>query len=231
MLQMMCAYIKLLMMLFGSACEHMANVTTIFFLVKDRMAMFEKISSHQVGNLLWAIFADARAYFSTPHDQMGNPPVSTLDWLIGAMRGGSLPSTLGTPIQSMFGSAGRVPAITQGQQHQDAEQEGPRYQRTSQGPNLSVHSKIEAATAEARRCVPNVDYRQVYAVAPTPKPRLSRLKLSQGGCFDHLFFGKCTNRACSFKHDGQLNEAKVDDTINVMRPALAKFVEVNSGQG
>jgi hypothetical protein len=53
MLQMLlCAYIKLLMMVFGSSCEYMPQVTTIFFLVKDRMAMFEKIKCNQVVHLL-----------------------------------------------------------------------------------------------------------------------------------------------------------------------------------
>jgi hypothetical protein len=223
MLQMLCAYIKLLIMLFGPRCEHMAHVTTIFFLVKERMAMYERMTRNQVAHLLWAVFVDGRSYFSTPHDHMGNPPVSTLDWLIGAMRGGSLPEVLGTPIQSLFGgtatSAGN-PYRIQGAPEAEG---GLRYQREPQAPNPNVHVKIEAATAEARRLNPEVDFRLATAAA-NPKPRLSDLQLYRGGCFNYLFFGKCRNHRCSFAHDGQVSEAKVEGVINKMRPALAQFV-------
>jgi hypothetical protein len=90
LLQMLCAYIKLLMMLFGNRCEHMANVTTIYFLIRDKMAIFERMEKKHVAHLLWSIFVDARAYFNTPFDEMGNPPVSSLDWLIGGMRSGAV---------------------------------------------------------------------------------------------------------------------------------------------
>ena len=92
------------MMMFGTACEHMASVTIVYFLLQECMATFQVITKDQVAHLLWAIFVDARAYFNTPYDIMGNPPVSSLDWLIGAMKGGPLPSALGTPITSLFGS-------------------------------------------------------------------------------------------------------------------------------
>jgi hypothetical protein len=48
LLQMLCAYIKLLMMMFGRSCEHMANVMTIYFLVKDKMAIFERMDKSHV---------------------------------------------------------------------------------------------------------------------------------------------------------------------------------------
>ena len=93
------------MMMFGSACEHiMTSVTASSFFIQERMATFQLINKIQVAHLLWAIFVDTRAYFNTPHDIMGNPPVSSLDWLIGAMKGGSLPSVLGTPLNFLFGS-------------------------------------------------------------------------------------------------------------------------------
>jgi hypothetical protein len=98
LLQMLCAYIKLLMLLFGSRCKHMANITSIYFLVKDRMAIFERMDKNNVAHLLWAIFVDTHSYFNMTHDVMGNPPVSSLDWQIGAMKGSAMPATLWTPL-------------------------------------------------------------------------------------------------------------------------------------
>lgn len=232
LLQMLCAYIKLLMMMFGSSCEHMRNVTTIYYLIKDKMSTFELLEKNNVAHLLWAIFTDARSYFNTAHDIMGNPPVSSLDWLIGALKGGTLPSTLGTPLQSLLsreGGPAKTPRGDGGQANNRRPEEPatPRYQRGPQEPNTNVHAKIEAATAAARRCNPRVDYRMVMQTAPQPKPRITVMQLNRAGCFDYLFFGNCSNSRCSFKHDGEVDEAKIDGAIDKMRPGLAKFVELN----
>jgi hypothetical protein len=217
------------MMLFGSACEHMMSVTTICFLIQDRMATFQALDKHQVAHLLWAIFVDARSYFNTPHDIVGNPPVSSLDWLIGATRGGALPSTLGTPLTSLFGASegvGNPCQVEAGSSNRQAEV--PRQQRGTPPPNTNVHTRIEAATAEARRCNPRVDYRMVMATAPHPKPRITVISLKRAGCFDYLFFGKCANDRCSFNHDGEIDESKIDNAIEKMQPGLTKFVELNN---
>ena len=102
---MLCYYIKLLMMMFGTACKHMTSATTIYFLLQEHMSTFPVMTKEQVAHLiLWAIFIDARANFNMPHDIVGNLPVSSLDWLIGAMKWWSLPSALGTPMTLLFRS-------------------------------------------------------------------------------------------------------------------------------
>ena len=133
----------------------------------------------QVAHLLWAIFIDARAYFNTPHAIMGNPPVSSLDWLIGAMKGGSfLPSALGTPITSLFGSTGSASNPYQLESGSSGcRDEGPCYQRGCPSLNTNVNAQIEAATAAAGRCNANLDYWLVMNTAPHPKPRITTMML------------------------------------------------------
>jgi hypothetical protein len=224
MLKMICAYIKLLMILFGNGCEHLMNVTAIYYLVLDRHAVYESISRNNVAHLLWAIFSDARGYFNDAHDVMGNPPTSNLGWLLNAMRGGSLPSTLGTPLQALFSGSETVDRSGGGA---GGSGDRPPQRGGPAAPNPNVNSRIEAATATARQKNSNVDYRLVMATCPLPKPRITTLQLSRGGCFDYLFFGKCNNGRCSFKHDGVVDESKIDGAIDKMRPGLAKFVELN----
>ena len=67
-----------------------------------------------------------------------------------------------------------------------ARDEVPRYQRGSPSPNANVNARIEAATAAARRCNSNLDYRLIMATAPHPKKDpISRKKLEKGdACFD-----------------------------------------------
>ena len=66
------------------------------------------------------------------------------------------------------------------------------------------------------------------STVPHPKPWITTIMLKRAGCFDYLFFGKCSDERCLFKHDGDLHESKVDGVIEKMRPRLAKFVEINS---
>jgi hypothetical protein len=186
------------------------------------------MTKHNAAHLLWAVFTDARSYFNTPHDVMGNPPISHLDWMIGGLRGGTIPQTLGTPLISLFGDSRELNPHPSGVGSGGrAEPEVARYQRGSPPPNNNVHARIEAATASARQCNPDVDYRAVMAVAPQPKPRISSLQLNRGGCFNYLFFGKCADPRCSFRHDGEIDESKIDAAIDKMKPGLAKFVERN----
>jgi hypothetical protein len=216
---MLCACVKLLMMMFGSACEHMAHLTTISLLVKDKMAIFEGMDRNHVAHLLWAMFVDACLCFSTPHDVMGKPPVSLLDRLIGAMKGGTLPLTLGTPLQSLFGR-GSGNQIEGGQDRSQQEEEpggpGIRKDRPT-GPNINPHARIEAVATAARRCKPGANCCLVMATTPLPRPWITLLQLNRARCFNCLFFGECTNPQCSFKHDGKVDKSNVDG-------AIAKFV-------
>jgi hypothetical protein len=42
----------------------MANVTTIYFLVRDKMSIFERMEKTHVAHLQWAIFVDVWAFSS-----------------------------------------------------------------------------------------------------------------------------------------------------------------------
>jgi hypothetical protein len=163
-----------------------------------------------VAHLLWAIFTDAQDYFNTPHDVINNPPVSHLDWIIGGMKGGNLPTMLGTLLQAFCGSGngtGNPYQIEKGSVGGNNEPGGPKHPRGSPAPNTMVHSRIETATAAARQCNPDVDYWMLMAIAPHPKPRITTMQLH------YLFFGKCAGAHCSFKHDGEVNESKIDGVI------------------
>jgi hypothetical protein len=89
---------------------------------------------------MWLIFNGP--YSST----CGHFPVSSLlllDWLIEAMRSGTMPATLGTPLQSILGGS---EGGTGGGNCQEGDPNGPRY--LSKGPKhpantKNVHAKIE----------------------------------------------------------------------------------------
>jgi hypothetical protein len=209
------------MMMFGRSCERIVNVTAICHLVKEKMATFERVDRNQVAHLLWAIFADARACFNAPHDIVGNPPLSSLDWLIGAMKGGTLPATLGTPLQSIFG---RVNDAVGGSASQEEE---PRCRRGPQPINANLRSRIEAVTAAARRCNPTVSL-QVGDV---------RCAATQSEDCHHATQARQLLRPPVLRkmlilelrlHNSEVDESKIEGVTNKMRLGLDKFVEVNS---
>jgi hypothetical protein len=85
-LQMLGAYTKPLIMLFGAQCAHLAHMMQIHQIFHAGVAMYqERISNVQVIHILWLVFIDARTYFSTPHDVMGNPQESRLKYIVGLM--------------------------------------------------------------------------------------------------------------------------------------------------
>ena len=45
--QMLCSYIKLLMIMFGTACEHMTSATAIYFLLQERLSTFQVMTSKE----------------------------------------------------------------------------------------------------------------------------------------------------------------------------------------
>jgi hypothetical protein len=196
-------------------------------LIKDKMAIFERMDANNVAHLRWATFTDARWYFNATHNVMGNPSASSFDWLIGAMESGTLAATLGAPLSPCLdGAVGPSKEVKQEATHRRKSRgidEGPQ----PPAPNTNVHSRIEAATSASGRCNPAVDHQMVMAVAPLPKPRITTMQLKRAGCFEHLFFGKCATSGCSFKHDGEVEESKIDGAIAKMRPGLAKFVKLN----
>lgn len=134
--------------LFGPECD--AQASTIYFCVKELVAMFQMINKEQLAHLFRSILIDPGSYFSTPQDQMGNPPASRLDWLASAIRSGSLPTTMGVPLLvSMFGNARsgpRNPLATSGSQNGNQE-----HGRQAGGScaNFQGHAKTAKATAHA----------------------------------------------------------------------------------
>jgi hypothetical protein len=230
-LQMLGAYIKLLIMMFGAHCGHLAHVLRIHQIFHSGAAMYQRVSSVQVAHVLWSVFIDARTYFSTPHDIMGNPPESRLKYIVGLMEAGSLPTPMGTPLLSMFGNGDGPPnPLTTGGQT-GAQQGGGTQTPANSGPpwmNHEVDPKIAAATAEAHRCSPTVNFRMVAMATSPPRPQLSTMQLCRGGCFDYHFFGRCDAKNCSWKHNGRVNDTKVEAVLVKMKPALAQFVSANS---
>ena len=80
LLQMLCACIKLLMMLLGTVCcEHMTNTTTIYFLIQEpAMTAFQVRDKKWVAHLLWPCLWTP-GYISIPvtlrlADRQAEPP-------------------------------------------------------------------------------------------------------------------------------------------------------------
>ena len=123
--------------------------------------MYQSVTSVQVAHFWWSIFIDARTYFSTPHDMMGNPPESRLTYIVGLMEAGSLPTPMGTPLLSMVGYGQDPPnPLGVGSQNGSSPQAAP----AGAGPpwtNAGIDPRITAATAEAFRCASTVHFRVV----------------------------------------------------------------------
>jgi hypothetical protein len=143
------------------------------------------------------------------------------------MEAGQMPSSIGTPLLTMFseGQKSINPLLNRPQQITGGggESGGP-WINTEDG---GAHLKIAAATAAAILCDKAVNFAKVAKVATT-RLTLSNMQVSRGGCFDYHFFGRCASHNCSYKHAGRVNESKIDAVIQKMEPALKQFVTANS---
>ena len=91
-----------------------------------------------VARLPWAIFVDARACFNAANDVMGNPSVSSSDWLIGTMRGSS--EQVMRPTTRANWRAGKEAT---------RRRKGPGASQAPQPPNANTRTTIKAATSAA----------------------------------------------------------------------------------
>ena len=77
LLQMLKAYVTLLMVLCGNRCLHLAEVKEMHWILQEHIDMFEYISWEDIAQLLWSVFLDW-VFFTQDLTPTGEPPKSSL---------------------------------------------------------------------------------------------------------------------------------------------------------
>ena len=102
MLSLLRKYIRLLTVLFGPGCAHLAEVQGVYQILSAKSAVYETMTADLVAETLWHVFIDAREYFSYAGPGL---PDSQLFALRDCLRSCSLKVTINCPIDLLLGRA------------------------------------------------------------------------------------------------------------------------------
>lgn len=209
----------------GLRCNHRAMVMRVALALRDQASLFENITPRQVASLLWAIFIDARRFFSSAADvTTGVLPSSNLTFLVSQVQSGFLSKNSGVPYEDLVPATGPMTARQAAGTMPSGEATG-----SSQKVYTNVPSALKAALAGARVAYPKVTIKEMLQAANMP---YQQVRLGPpGSCMDFLALGKCRDPKCNYKHDNMvtLREAQVNSAAPKLKQALEKYQAANPG--
>jgi hypothetical protein len=110
LLQLLSNYIRLLKAIAGIRCKHLEEVTAIQRALRNRVDLFVDIKSREIIFILWAIFLDAREFFSHQIEDSAPVPESQLKYTTTFLSLGRIPSNImGVPLEQ-FGERVSYPS-------------------------------------------------------------------------------------------------------------------------
>jgi hypothetical protein len=96
-LQLLSNYIHLLKATVGIKCKHLKEVTAIWCTLRNRVDLFVEIRIQEIIFILWAVFLDAREFFSHQIEDATHIPESQLKYTTAFLSLGWVPSDIMGP--------------------------------------------------------------------------------------------------------------------------------------
>jgi hypothetical protein len=227
LLQVLSSYIKLLKTVVGSRSAHAREVVAIRKKLRTRMDLYVSIGPRNILYLLWAIFLDAREFFSQ-EVQPGEPlPESQLRYTTSFIGVGRIPTDImGVPV-AQFGIDRQQPRgapVSEGSSRSSQELFKPADyvpHRNAEVPDdISVLTdplmvKFPKATAAALMSHANLKYEDIRVG-------------NNGACLNFNLLGICNDPNCSYRH----TKAKpTDERIQLVRDKLEPAIQAYMAEG
>ena len=229
------AYQTFLKIIFGGYCAHYIEVVAIRKTLSRKVDDYSTMAPGDVAGLLWAIFCDARDFFSEPAvgDELPKSNLlATRMWL----ETGSLKVPFNVPTDRLLGFARPSPSLpgqVQPAGAGTAEQlfgGGAGTPRKSQGQppwkNPTPNAVLIAAVQPAVTKNPNVRVLDLM-LATQPRLRYKEVRVGRpGSCLDVAFMGVCKAPGCDYDHAPQetIPAAKAAKLAIVLKKAATAYV-------
>jgi hypothetical protein len=203
LIRLMTTYMTFVAKTVGVRCPHHTEVRAIRKILLQKVATYESMSPDKVAEVLWAIFVDARNYFSTLAE--GDVlPTSTLTFARHWLSSGSIKTTEGCPIQKLLGiNQGYTPAIA-GPIASRGESSlfGPTKPPSQDVPiiNASPVAILIAAVKPILARHPKVSVKKIMDASDPPVTYKTVKVGAPGACLDFHILGRCIVPSCSFTH-------------------------------
>jgi hypothetical protein len=247
MLSLLRKYIRLLTVLFGPGCAHLAEVQGVYQILSAKSAVYEKITADLVAETLWHVFIDAREYFSYTGPGL---PDSQLFAFRDCLRSCSLKVTINCPTDLLLGrpSPSVAPVVSR------TSSAGGGRSRASGGSASTMSTltgsaavprgtpemvggkwmnptpipEIVSIMADFRARKPGVD---MYTLMRSQKLLMSDVGIGgRGQCMDFMYFGECGRTGCTYSHiAGAVSSGKRRDVIKKMTKAVAGYLAEETG--
>jgi hypothetical protein len=189
------------------------------------IAIYQGMSPQDVAQLLWAIFMDARIFYSnTAGDPLPKSDLVMLQMLLGT---GSVKTSLNCPVQRLLGMAPGHTVVTDEASlasGMSSLSDGILVpiggQRSMMKTNAHYHPKLAAAMAPLVAKHPMARLSAVINAGRDPL-KFADIRIGvNGSCLDMHYLGRCTAEGCNYKH-GNVGQA-ADDHVQKILPRLKK---------
>jgi hypothetical protein len=199
LLQLLANYQRLLVVLVGSKSAHTREVTAMRRKLRAKFDLYAGIGPREIIYLLWAIFLDAREFFS--HQIGANEPFpeSQLRYTTSFLGIGRIPvDIMGVPM-AQFGIGPRSTNTTVGSSRSGNEE--PEMFRPADWvvpKNDSIADDISAITSPLLEKFPHATMHEIMSHGSL---KYDDVRVgNKGACLNYNMLGVCNDKACTYRH-------------------------------
>ena len=236
LLRLLAAYLLFIVVLGGRSSNHYLEVIAIRRALCKQLAIYEKMTPADVAEIVWAIFMDARSFYS---DGSVDPlPVSNLMMLRMYLNTGSIKKSLNCPVDRLLGVdrgpasliSGSAGSLSSGMSSLSGGSGLSSAGSAQSKVNGHHHADLKRATADLIRRHPDVRFIQVMDSLPS---RLTYPEIKVGGagsCLDMHYLGRCKNAGCHYKHGvvGAVAAVRAAAVLPRVKQAVAAYLAAQS---
>jgi hypothetical protein len=229
MLQLLSNYIRLLGILVGTRSAHTREVIAIRRKLREKIDLYIDVGPWEIIFLLWAIFLDAREFFSHQVGPTEVLPESQLRYTTNFIGVGRIPmDIMGVPLQQ-FGAQhprGTGTLITA-----DSSVTGSndifRPAEWVTPTNPSVADDISALTMPLLEKFPHATAEALMAHSDL---RYDDIRIgNKGACLNYNLLGICKDRSCSYRHSkAQPTPERIKAVTKKLKTAVDSFISAGA---
>jgi hypothetical protein len=225
LLQLMSNYIRLLVTLVGAKSAHTREVVAMRRKLRAKIDLYVGIGPWEIIYLLWAIFLDAREFFSRQIGKTDPLPESQLRYTTSFLGIGRIPvDIMGVPL-SQFGVGNRSLASTADSTRSgDNDAEGMFRPADWVVPqNASIPDDVSAITLPLLDTFPKATMNDIMSHGSL---KYEDIRVgNKGACLNFNLLGVCNNKSCTYQHSkANPTDERVKAVTKKLGPAIQGFI-------
>ena len=232
LLQLLSNYVRLLKAAAGMKCKHLEEVTAMRRTLRNRVDLFVDVKPREIIFILWAIFMDAREFFSYQIEDAAPVPESQLKYTAACLSLGRVPADiLGVPLEQFGERTSNPSTITQDSLGSGRRGNGEIFRPAEfiAGENLHIPDDISTITGPLLDKHPSVTAEQIMSFGAL---KYDDLRVGQrGACLNQNLLGRCDNPACTYIHEvAKPATQRAKEVAAKLAPAIASFMKARASR-